>query len=391
MWEFELELQEDPKSKNIDKVYYNAAIAYNKAKYYDSASRLFEKLVNDPRFQKSSFAADSLLNLAENYRLFFYFSKAIDAYLAHFKRYPNSSVRAYVYEKVAYLQMNTGDLRDAAATFVDYATVFQGRKEAPKFYFQAGLIYERLKNVPEQRRIWKGVIERYRSTMGQDGLVLQAMLRLARIAKKQRKMKTALKLWKEILREFTRRQQPPNSPAAAAAAEAMWELLDREFTFFARLKVKGSVKRQRAVLAKKNSLAGQLTMKYANIIPFKIADWSICAFYRQGEILRQFAQTIYDAPEPKGASEQMRDEIATLKEDFVARLEDQALKKFAFAVLKARELNVTGKCATRALEAANKFDSERFPLFRKDFRRYVSKTVYSVDPSVRDLKKKKKK
>src|SRR5690606_4151342 len=99
--EFERLADQNPDAPFADKAYYNAASAYKEVKYYDSASRLFEKLVTESRFSRSEFAEDSLFELAENYKLFFQFDKATTAYLALVGRYEASQNRAYALYQAA--------------------------------------------------------------------------------------------------------------------------------------------------------------------------------------------------------------------------------------------------------------------------------------------------
>ena len=196
-------------------------------------------------------------------------------------------------------------------------------------------------------------------------------------------------MYNRIISEYQRRGQKPNTSSAAAAAESKWELLERDFRKYERLKIKGSVKRQRATMDKKQKLLNDLTVRYKELYPYKVADWTICSFYRQGDLWRQFAETIENAPDPKGASDDELDEYQNLKDDFISKTEDIAVSKLALTVDKAREMNVTGKCAAKALAIVTKFKPDKYPMFKKELRRYVFDSPYSVDPSAKDLKKKK--
>jgi TolA-binding protein len=387
--EFEKMAKDHPDNAEAAKAFFNAAQGYNKAKYYDSSSRLFEKLVMDPKYKNNPFKADSLINLANNYKLFFQFGKAIIAYKAFFDRYPNSDDRAYALQEAGQLQEKNGDLRQAAKTFEKYADTFPEKKDAPAAFFAAGLLYERLRDSDEQDRIWRLYIKRFGSKLGQDGFVLRAMSKQAALAKKRGRLTKTIKKWKDIIREFERRGQAPNTPSAAAAAQAKFSLLEREFKAYAKLRLKGGLKRQRAVLAKKNKRLIELTQRYAEVFPYKRFEWTICALFRQGDLYREFAKTLYAMPEPKGEKQDVIDEWRNTVEDMGLKYENIAVSKFAITVDKSRQLNVTGRCARQALEAINKYQPEKYPLFKEEKRRFVYKSVYTVDGSAKDLQKKK--
>jgi len=380
--EFERLANENPDAKFADKAYFNAAQAYKEVKYFDSAVRIFEKLVTDARYSKSSFAEESLFELAENYKAFFYFHKAIAAYLTHFERYPNNENRPYVLFQAATLQEWDGDYAQAAKTYEQYASTFSDRDDAASALFKAGTLYEKLGREDQAARIWKRFIGRYSSRVGMDELIIDAKLRLARMAKKHRKWKDARDLWNDIIREYTARNQRPGSKSAQAAAESMYELVELDYRRFQKLRLSGSPKKQQATLKKKIEKLGELQNRYGEIFDYKALDWTICSYYRLGDMFREMAQTLYKAPEPRGLTEEELDAYVTMVEDEGLKFENIAIQRFAVTVAKSRELKVTNQCARQALEAINKYQPEKYPLYKEEKLRPVLKPIYTVDTEI---------
>ena len=384
--EFEKLASENPTAEFADKAFYNAAMAYKEVRYYDSAVRIFEKLVTEPQYAKSSFAEDSLFELAENYKLFFYFDKAIGAYMSLFTRYPKGENRAYALIQAAALHEATGDLAQAASTYERYAEVFSTRKESPNAFFKAGELYERLGNDPEQDRIWRQFVDRYRQSMGMGGRVLEAKLRMSRLAKKGGNDRQARKLWDEVLRDYEVGGFAPGSEAALAAAEARFELVEIGFREYLDVRLGGSQRKQRAAITRKQKLLGDLELAFADIFPYKSLDYTVCAYLRLGDLFNDFAQMLYKAPEPPGLTDEELDAFTTLIEDEAIKYENVAVKRYETTVEKSRELKVTSKCARDALAAINKYKPDVYPLFKEEKLRTVFEPYYRVQrraPEVR--------
>ncbi len=384
--EFERLADQNPDAPFADKAYYNAASAYKEVKYYDSASRLFEKLVTDSRFNKSEFAEDSLFELAENYKLFFQFDKATTAYLALVGRYESSENRSYALYQAATLQENNGDTLDAARTYERYAGLFGDRPDAATALFRAGELYEKLGDEREQERVWKAFVDRFRGTVGMDNRVVLATMRLGDLAKKQGKTSTAQKHWQEVLREFSARALEPGGEASVAAAKARYELIELRFQEYAAIRLRGNQKKQALDLSRKQKFLGELQNEYADVFQYKAVDWTICAYVRLGDLFKEFAATLYAAPEPDGLSEEELDAYIVMIEDEGLKYENVAIERYETTVEQSRRLKVTNQCARQALEAINKYQPDKYPLFKEEKLRAQFEPLYTIDtraPEVR--------
>lgn len=368
--EFERLAEEQPDDPDADKFYFNAARSYQKLKFYDSASGIFEKLVTDPRYKDSTFAEESLLSLAENYRLFFYYDKAIDAYMAHFNRYAKSDDRAYVLGRAAKLQLDNGDQRDAAQTYEQYARTFSDTPEAPEALYQAGLRYESLKDIPEQRRVWELFISRHRSTEGQDTKVLTAILKLGKIAQERGRVTKARKYFNDVLAQYNVRNQEPGTPSAAVAAEVAFIQTEPDFTRYKRIELAGSVRKQKSAIDRMKKMIQALGKRYRAIWDYKAYSWTICAMMREGNLFKQFQSTLESAPEPQGLSDDAMGMYLDQRDAILASVENKAILRYARAVEQSRELKVTHRCARQALVAMNGYRPIEYPLFKKEKQRF---------------------
>jgi hypothetical protein len=336
--------------------------------------------VTDPRFKKSEFAADSLFQLAENYKQFFYFDKAISAYLQHFSRYEDNANRHYMLFQAATLQEWNGDLEEAAKNFEKYAQMYGAtRDDAAGAFYRAGELYGKRKDSRSAGRIWKDFIANYGAKPGMGTLVVEATLEQARDAAAKDRSSTAAKLWRKVLEEFTARGLQPGSEAARAAAESRYRLAELEFDVYKRVQLSGSQKTQQKRLAHKIGLLTKLQSSYAEVFPYKSLEWTICGYYRLGDLFREMAQTLYKAPQPDGLSEDELDAYITMIEDEGLKFENVAIERFAVTVDKSREFKVTNKCARQALEAINKYQPDKYPLFKEEKLTSEYDPVFSLD------------
>jgi TolA-binding protein len=380
--EFERLADETPDAPDADKFYFNAAKSYQKVKYYDSASNIFEKLVTDPRYKTSQFAEESLFSLADNYGKFFYYDKAIDAYMAHFNRYPKSEDRALVLSRAAKAQLDNGELEDAAQTYELYAATFKGKDNAPSALFEAGLLYEKLDNIGEQRRIFEEFLDRFGSSQGEDTRVLDATLRLAKIADGRNRKRKTRKLLKDVIAEFNRRGQQPASRSANVAAEAGYALITPQFNRFTKVRLKGSAKRQQKIVLKKlkdlQSLIGEYTQLATT---YKSNTWTICSILRQGKLWKDMNTTLSKAPEPQGLSDEVMGIYLDRMDAQLAKFENAAIRYYQKAVEKSREFKVNHPCAREALEAINAYRPEQYPIFKEEKQKLEYEPIISVDSS----------
>ena len=381
--EFERLADQNPTAKFLDKAYYNGAIAYKEVKYYDSASRIFEKLVTDPRFRNSSFKEDSLFELAENYKLFFNFDKAVSTYLTYFQRAKTANPnKHYALFTAARLQEFAGDLRAAAGTYERYADAYQTRDDAANALYRAGQLYAKLKQKGDQRRILKTYIERYNTQPGMGTRVIQSMLTLGDLELAENDWRNASKHYKDVVREYEVRGFQPGTAAAAAAAKAKFELVERDYRTYAKIRLSGrSQRRMTKDVTRKKKLLESLELAFGEVLPYKALDWTIAAFYRLGDIYRDFAQMLYEAPQPNLSEEEL--EVFTNQiEDLGLQYENVAIERFERTVKESRRLKVTNVWANRALEAINRYKPAEYPLFKETKKADTFTPIFRVEQNI---------
>ena len=126
----------------------------------------------------------------------------------------------------------------------------------------------------------------------------------------------------------------------------------------------------------------ELEIAYGDVLNYKSLDWTIAAFYRLGDIYREFANTLYKAPEPRGLTDEELEVYTNLVEDEGIKYENVAVERFARTVNESRRLKVTTEWADKALEAINSYKPEEYPLYKEPKRALTFAPRFKVDARV---------
>jgi hypothetical protein len=241
-----------------------------------------------------------------------------------------------------------------------------------------------LKVVDQQKRMLTLFVERFKNKQAMGTQVLGAMLELGDIAFAQNRTKEALKIYADVLREYKARGFQPGTQAAMYAAKALFLQIDQRFLEYEKIRLTGTSQRKMAVdLAQKKKLMDELELAFAEVFGFKSLDWTIAAYFRLGDLHREFAKTLYAAPEPQGLSDEELEEYVTQIEDLGLSYENVAIERFEKTVQESRRLKVTNDWAMKALAAINQYKPQEYPLFKDTLRLPTFRPRFRADARVR--------
>jgi len=373
--EFERVVGVDRKSKFADKALFNAGQAYQLAKHWNSAARVFERIVTEPRFAGSKFREDSLINLAENHRRFFDFDKAIHRYQALVREFPKSKPAPYAMIKSAELLERTGKLLQAAGKYEEYSDAYPKQNDAMMSLFQAGLVYEKMKDANSQIRLWRSFIKRHKETPGADLKIVEANLRLGDLFKARKDYKISQRYYEQTIKEFDARGLGPGAQAQHAS-KAQFELVEAKYRQYDAIQLREgmSLSRQQKVVGRKFKLMLELAKEdtglYSQISNYRYNPWTIAALVRMGQVPLGFSKFLYDAPDPSGIAEEdlylYREQI----EEIAVQQEDYAVEKLESAVGAARRYKIVNDWSQLGLSILNKYKPQEYPLLKSEKRAF---------------------
>ena len=368
--EFERIVDSDPNTPVGDKALYNAAMAYQDAKHWNSAARVFERIIVEPRFNGSQYREDALFFSAENNFKFFAFQNAIQRYTGLRASYPESRRAFYALYRSAEINEMLGNYEEAARLYEQFSNDYPERDNAPRALYRAGMVYDRLGNVSEQTRIWRLFIERFQERPGTDARIVECHVRMARTYKARNNWRQAKRAYESTIAEFESRGLEPQTAAASYAAEAKFEIIEETFRRYERMALRGSLANQGRTLQAKRALIPQLQDAYMSVFVYKAFDWTVAAYFRIGQLYQLFAKTLYEAPDPPGLGWEDMEEYRTMVEDEGLKWENVAIERYEVTVAAARDMAIVNDWSQRALESLNRYKPQEYPLFKSDRRAY---------------------
>lgn len=366
-------IRKHPNKKTVDAAINNLAVAYEKTRRFESATKAYERLYT--RFPNSQYAENALFRVGLNSERFYNYDKAIESHLRLVEKYPDSENRAVSLFSAAELLEQTQNYRRAAGAYERYARLFPDREDTPKTFFRAARVYKKLDDSRNQLRIYREFNKRYGGDPKHNVKVIEGLARTAEEISKKSSDRAARKAWAQVINEFNRRGMAAGTYEAQFPAKGMFSIIEQSFERYESLKLSGSLRNQGRVIKSMQKQVKDLSRRYTEVLQYKSVEWNLAALYRLGHIYQLFAEKLYEAPIPPGLSADEEDFYRTQLEDIAVPLEDEAVKRYKFAIAKAREFRVTNVWTKRIVAALNKFDPSNFPLFKEERRMAVERQL----------------
>jgi cellulose synthase operon protein C len=122
---------------------------------------------------------------------------------------------------------------------------------------------------------------------------------------------------------------------------------------------------------------------YTQTVAFKSAEPAICALSQIGRAYDNFANSLVNAPMPRGASPELQDALRDELSHQAQPVKDKAAEAFAHAVQKSRELDIFNRCYAESLKFLREtYRPDQYPPMLEKVRDLKS---IKVDSSAADL------
>ena len=379
-----------------------AAIALERTSRFDSAARLYQRIVDEvgprkatsPEEQASldAILGNAYFRLAYNANRFFDFDRAVENYrvVADSPRFASATTPQFV-------EWREGALVNAAK-ILEYQ---QQYAKAAQYYDRAAVIVKQ----PEDKRLaqyrvaemayklqqWtrtisemQSFISRYTGDPGAGELVVQAYWRIAEARKALKQSKDYDVALREVVTAFSRSGQKAGSFAAEYAANAHFLLVDKgseEFEKFAiqpgkPATLKSYVDAVKAQITN-GATAAKLRAEAYNVVPpYNRPVWTVAALVRQGRIYEVLARAVLNTPfvvpadlqkKMKGLPADAKEDVKIQVEDAIRQLLDQqvrpieclAVARYALASRASRVGNIDDQYTREASNRINAYGDER--------------------------------
>ncbi|MCP4677055.1 MAG: tetratricopeptide repeat protein [Deltaproteobacteria bacterium] len=364
---------------DADKALHNAALAYEIAQRFDTAMKLYERIVKE--YPDSQFVGKCLFQQASAANNFFEYDKALENYriLAdepRFKDYENRVVSIY---NSAYIMTNLQDYMDAIPYWERYSREEQDQEKSIEAAFNSADMYFRAKKWRKSVEAYGKFIRSYERNKKAGLFVVKASYRTSLSERKLQRKRMPTKTWQRTVDLYSRLVKEPGSMSAEYAAESHFLLIEEDMRKFEKFRIAGSQK----VLDKKIKEGAEkvkdFEKRYREIQKYRRPEWSLAAEFRIGYAFEVYAKAILNIPLPpldKKTQKLLKqlppedrelvmieyeDKFRAAMEEYVAGAEAKAQAEYKIAVELARKGNISNDWTLLALERMNAYDPDNYP------------------------------
>ncbi|MGB0678364.1 MAG: tetratricopeptide repeat protein [Polyangiales bacterium] len=379
-----------------------AAIALEKTQRYESAARLYQRIINEvgPRRganeeeqgKLDAIMANAHFRLAYNANRFFDFDRAVGNYtvLADAQRFQRSE-DAKIQEKREDALINSAIILERLGRYGRAASYYKRAASTTKDPDVRRQAYYSLAEIKYKQKDWNGTVKAMRDFIKRYGrdpkageLVVQAHWRIAQARQKTGKRSDYDKALADVVQAYARSGQEPGSMAAEYAAQARFQLADRDMAKFEKFAIKVGKPRTMDAYVKTvvsqidngGNQAKKLAEGYASVPPYRRPKWTIAAFVRQGRVYEVLARAALNTPfaMPSDMQRQMRKLPVDQREDIRIQVEDRirmaldekvrpiecrAVARYALAARAAKAGNVDDEYTRVAIDRLQAYGDER--------------------------------
>lgn len=364
-----------PDSQYADKALYSAVLIYNQADELDHAIEASELMKK--KYEKSDLAIKNDWLLAEFYERIADFERSAQLYGSYYKSYEKDEKAADALYNSGLYYEGLGDTKRAIDQFTEYTKEFKKRDDASQVYWRICELHERDKNWKKASDCFDKFTKAY--SKASEAKQFESRYRLALAQEKLGKRREALKEYQNLVKRYPKlaKKDQEADGARLAGAHAAFELLESEWTGFKNMKLTLNRKTLQKKLAGAEALACvdsggnkcKSEGKYLSVLGYGNGDYGICALTRMGQVYREMANSIRNAPLPRRLTEDQM-EIYRAELDTVALgPEEKAIGAFERALDKAYELNIYNDCTLTSQGNLKELNPNKFPdLQKRQFR-----------------------
>ncbi len=355
-----------PQSLYAPKAAYSAVVLYDQADELDNAIAMAALLKR--AYPKSDLRLENDWSLAQFHERIADFSAAAGLYDEFVARYPKDPRAADALYNAATYYQGLGKVDDAVARYQTYMQRYPKRDDLAQVYWRICTLHERQDNHARAAKCFDEYGLRF--SRAPPVKVLASRYRFAKALKAMGRTTKAHAELAKILRAH--RRLPPADQArpasALAAGYAAFHRLEPDFQRYMKQKITLNPRTLRRKLAQAEALACDDKCKrrgrYVAVLDYGNGEYGICALTRVGQVYRNLASSIRDAPVPRLTPEQ--------EEIYRAELDDRALvpeekgrQALETALTKAYELGIYNDCTRTAQANLKEMSPDRFPDFQQ--------------------------
>ncbi len=367
-----------PKHPDADGALHNAALAYEVGQRFDSAMKLYGRIVQE--YPESKYVGKCLFQQASAANNFFEYDKALENYRiladeGRFADYENRVVSVY---NAAHILTNLQRYEAAIPYWTRYSKEEKDEKKSLEAAFNAAEMHFKAKKWRRAVDAFDSYIKSYASRQAAQDYVVKAAYRISQAEEKLGSNRDMIKAWERTM-ELYQRSPNPGSMTADYAAESHFQLIEQDMREFETFSIRGGSKEILRRIQEAAEKVKEFENRYREITKYRRPEWSLAAEFRIGYAYEVFAQAMLKTPVPPLDREgqkvlkslpreerelvivEMEDRFRAEMEKKVAPVEQKAQTEYKLAVDLALKGNISNEWTLLALERMNAYDPENYP------------------------------
>ena len=321
-----------------DKALYNAALDFERLSDIGKAIQVRVFLLRN--YGNSELAPITLYNIAANYHALAIYSRAAHFYEKFVQYFPDHEKTEGALSNASVFRHGMAEYDRAIEDYNKYLDKY-GRskpKEAAEVHFQIGKIYEKQKKGKKAFDHYEEYLRKWASK-GSDDNKLVAHLKLGMYywdKKGRTNRKKALREFERTLAEYKKLSDSEKKEAVEgrdAAAQAMFMMGEDIFEDLTEMDIDSrNEKELQKRIQKKIEKAKEAQAMFEQVFKFERPDWTIAAYFRIGDGMENFANSIRSTKCPNRLSYDQCEIYKGLLEDNASTIEDSSVSFYEKAL-----------------------------------------------------------
>ncbi len=349
--------KEFPTDKNADRAVYNASINYYKVADIDNALISGKLLLKE--YPKSSAVANVMQDIAQTYDSLAEFEFAADYYERYSRAFPNEKNAPQALFNAALLYRGLDQHDQSINLFKRYVKTYPKNEAVAEALFEVATLNERKKDYPEAVRSYQRYLEASKSRNADTDLFAEA--KIVELNLQYVDKKAGSKQLDKIKRTLTAKNAPAAPEARRIIAGVMFRQIEPKFGEFKGMRISSAKTLEKEVGAKQSKLVS-LAKDYEHVIDIGSGEYNVAALYRLGEMHEDFAQLLFKAPIPEGASPLEIEKFKSSLEKVAFPLKEESVKFFEAAYKRSNEAQTFTEWTKRSYKKMTEIAPQKYPL-----------------------------
>lgn len=348
--------KEFPADKNADRAVYNASVNYYKVADVENALTAGKLLLKE--YPKSTAVPNVMQDIAQTYESLADFENAASYYEKFAKAYPNEKNAAQALFNSALLYKGLNNYDQSIALFKRFAKQYPKHDSVDEALFEVASLNERKKDYSEAVRSFDHYLVISKGKNSDRDAFAQAKMVEMNLSHGDKK--AGARDLEKVKRLLKSKNAPQAFEARRIIAGVMYRQIEPKYAEFKSMSISSAKTIEKEVGNKQAKLV-RLAKDYEEIIDIGSGEYIVASLYRLGEMHEDFANHLFKAPVPQGASALEVEKFKSSLEKVAFPLKEESVKFFEAAYKRSGEVQTFTDWTKKAYKKMSEISPQKYP------------------------------